>query len=299
MNMIDKKIAIISPASMCLQQDIDYAQQVLTDNFSNFHFMPSCYSKMNASGRADEIIDLLNDLSVDVIWTMRGGEGSADCLPYLATKIKEINPDSNKAFIGFSDITSLLLFFSQQNNFKINAIHGPTVTQYCYQEFPQKSKKILESYITSTVLDYKINLTPLNAPATEISKTEVEITGGNLTLVCLSIGDINQINANNKIVILEEVGEKPYAIRRSLNYLKRINIFENCKAIIFGSLSEHFRKKENEYEKQIQEELQIFADNITKPILKTNMIGHGINNICYQYRKNAKLHLGKNCFIKF
>jgi muramoyltetrapeptide carboxypeptidase len=297
--MINKKIAIICPASMCLPKEIAYATEALKAKFSNFHFMPSCFRKINAAERADEIISLLNDLSIDVIWAMRGGEGCADCLPYLTKQINNISPKTNKTFIGFSDITALLLFFSQQNSFKINTIHGPTVTQYCYEDFPPESKKILESYITGTRINYKISLTPLNTYATKITSAEAALTGGNLTLICFSIGDINQINTMNKIIILEEVGEEPYAIRRSLNYLKRINIFENCKAIICGSLSEHFRKKDNKHEQQIQKELQLFADNISKPILKTNMIGHGINNICYPYEKNVRLNLGNNCSIQF
>lgn len=68
-------------------------------------------------------------------------------------------------------------------------------------------------------------------------KVEGEIIGGNLSMIVNSLATPTEINTDNKILFLEEVGENLYAIDRMLWQLYRAGKFKNLKGIVVGSFS--------------------------------------------------------------
>ena len=64
--------------------------------------------------RADDLLALFADPEVDVVQSLQGGFGSSEMLPHLDFDLLAANP---KAFIGYSDITSLHVPIRQRAGF--------------------------------------------------------------------------------------------------------------------------------------------------------------------------------------
>src|SRR3954466_10547806 len=104
------RIGIVSPASPPLDpKTIDRSVAVL----ESFGFKVKLASNIRKrSGflagsdreRAGDLIRMFQDKTINAIFCMRGGYGSARILPFLDYDIIRANP---KIFVGYSDITSL------------------------------------------------------------------------------------------------------------------------------------------------------------------------------------------------
>ena len=113
-------------------------------------------------------------------------------------------------------------------------------------------------------------LRPLNPTAVSYTTHSGPLTGGNLTLLANSLGTGWQLDARGKILVIEDVGIRGYAIDRDLNHLKQAGAFNGVKAIIFGS----FEGGDSFCEKAIE----TFAKETEVPVFSCNWFGHGPKN---------------------
>lgn len=218
---------------------------------------------------------LYDDSKDTVVWSLRGGYGSAR----IIDKLKKLpKPKHKKLVIGYSDITALHLFLSQ--HWQWQTIHGSGLLEILN---PGKDPKNFEKI--ADIVDKRINtaeinqLKPLNDQALKSKKITGRLTGGNLSLIQTSIGTSWQIKAANKILFLEDVGEKGYKIDRALHHLKQRGLLKNVKAIVFGE----FADSRDSY---VNLALERFAAEINIPVFKSNQFGHGRKNYPLVY--NAK-----------
>ena len=292
-------IHITAPASATSSNELDVSIEYLKNRGYNPIIAKSCHTKLNSEQKAYELLELLQNNEVHTIWTLRGGSGSAELLPYIEQNKKTLKQINNKKFIGFSDITALLLYFAQ--NYNIEAIHGPGVTQYTHDNFSADAREILDNIIRNNNADYQVPLVSLNKTAKDIKHIDFEITGGNATLINLSIANINELISKNKIILLEEVSEEPYSIRRNLHYLKQVGIFDSAKGLIFGEYNSNirYREKNTAQANNIRYELQEFAANLKIPTWQTDSIGHGQKNFSFSYKSTYKIKQHNNQYILY
>ena len=92
-------------------------------------------------------------------------------------------------------------------------------------------KKLLESGSYNYVLD---STSAHNIPG----QARGILTGGNLALVCDSLGTSNEIETDNRVLFLEDIGEDIYQIDRMLNQLKRAGKLDNIKGLIMGQFTD-------------------------------------------------------------
>ena len=215
----------------------------------------------------------------NIIWCYRGGSGCAELLPLLEN-LKP--PLQSKLFLGFSDITALHIFLNQYWHWP--TFHGPNARQIIDPDYNLKDLNTLSclSYLSQNNNFINIKLLPLNSAANKtkninninkINNINPVLTGGNLSVICHSLGTPYQIQAENKILILEDINEPAYKIKRMLTQLEQAHIFKDITALILGD----FINKNNNY---IQQTLLTFAHKKNFPIYQTNEIGHGkINKI--------------------
>ena len=230
---------------------------------------------------------LCKSLTRPITWCLRGGYGSTKLLPKLAKKKKL----ATQHFIGFSDITALLIFLNQEWGWK--TIHG------CHFAAPVKQDKyniknfelvrdLLKGKIKTITFD---DLKQLN----QIRFTKpikATVTGGNLAIIEALIGTPWQLETAGKILILEDVDERGYSVDRSLNHLKQAGILNKVKAVIFG---EFIGGKEPDGRDHTNYALEEFAKEATFPVFKTRLIGHGYNN--YPFIIGGKGELTKSKFV--
>lgn len=216
-----------------------------------------------------------------VVWTLRGGYGSAR----LIRKLEQIQkPEHERIFIGYSDITALHLFLSQKWQWK--PIHGAALSELVGEKDPDNFKRIadiLSRKVSTIELD---DLKPLNKLAAKSKKISGLLTGGNMTLVQTSIGTPWQIDAQNKILFLEDHKEQGYKIDRALYHLKEAGILNGVKAIVFGNFETGVKDEEKE---EIDFALDRFAHEIQIPVFKSAQFGHGKVNRPLIYHANSEI----------
>jgi muramoyltetrapeptide carboxypeptidase len=224
--------------------------------------------------RFEDLKNALYSEDSEAIWCYRGGSGCSELLPLLD---KLSPPPISKLFLGFSDITSLLVYFTQQWGW--TTFHGPGAKQIINDVIDA------ESLIKVQQL-FKGELSPL-PPLISLNKFQDKISGeligGNLSVIIHSLGTPYQIKTEHKILLLEDINESTYKIRRMLTHLTQANIFKNIKALIFGE----FIHPEIDL---INQELQEFANKQSFPVYKTNFIGHGKTNYWVPFGERISLN---------
>lgn len=241
----DSILGIIAPSSREKREIIDKKINIFTSLgykiklgkhiYDNFYFLAG-----SDYDRANDITDMFLDNDVDGIICLRGGYGSINTIPYINPDIILHHP---KFFCGFSDITMLLNYFSSLG---LITFHGPMINSNF------NDSKTYKSFVDISSCNYKnytYNLSNLDyIRYINISSFTGKIVGGNLSVICSSIGTPYEINTDNSIIILEEINEYPYAIHRMLTQLISAHFFNKCNGIIIGYLSntpDYYKKIEN------------------------------------------------------
>jgi muramoyltetrapeptide carboxypeptidase len=186
--------------------------------------------------RATDILDFFEDDDVKAIFAIRGGYGSGRLLRYLDYEIIEKNP---KILLGYSDITSLLIAVHQKTG--LVTFHGPVAIS-TFTEYTQKYfyKTLTDTNSVGEIEDapYDENLQQTNRVWTvNGGKGRGKLIGGNLTLICMSLGTPYEIDTNDRILFIEEVGEEPYDMDRMLTHLYNAGKLENCNGIVFDRMA--------------------------------------------------------------
>ncbi len=202
------------------------------------------------------------------IWCLRGGYGLTRIIDRLDPKNP---PKKNKLLIGFSDITALHIFLNSKWQFA--SLHGPMVENGASGNIDQEARENLRKIIFKTTSKIKYdNLLPLNKAAKIETSVYTEVTGGNLCLVSNSLGTKWEIKTTNKILFLEEIGERGYKIDRMLQQMKQAGIFKKATAVIFGDILNSADKDGKDY---ADFTINDFANSLDIPVLKIPNIGHG------------------------
>ncbi len=179
--------------------------------------------------RAEALMRAFDDDGADGVWCIRGGYGCLRILPLIRWDVISANP---KAFIGYSDITTLHIAINQRCG--LGTFHGPMPGNIPETAWARQS---LMQALAGTP---EKRLNPTETPALDVlcaGVGEGEITGGNLSLVTASLGTPDEIDTRGKLLFLEDVGEKVYALDRYLYELKLAGKFRDCAGVILGQFT--------------------------------------------------------------
>ncbi len=217
-----------------------------------------------------------------MIWSLRGGYGSMRLIPHM---MKWKKPKAPKLFMGFSDVTALHIFFGQHWGWP--TIHGRNVSSMS-PEKKSKDRKDVASLLLGKKenLEYK-NLKPMNELAKKAGTIKGEVSGGNLKLLQTSIKTSWELNARGKILFMEDVGERGYAVDRMLEQLWQAGIsHKGPRALVLGDFSEGTEKDGRDLTAVA---LQRFADRAPYPVFKGMKCGHGDINFSLPLGTKAEL----------
>lgn len=264
----DKKIEVVAPGSDCSREFL----KSLPVKFKGYY--------ENDKKRAESVKNALLNSENEVVWALRGGFGTANVVEILYEDqefIKSIKKrKSYPIVIGYSDITALHLFLSQEFGWK--TIHGPV-----FKEIKEKQGSFkATNEILNGVKEIKfVGLEPINDLARNSEVITGKLTGGNLSIIQTSIGTSWQIDAKDKILFLEDCHEKPYQIARVLNHLKAAGILDGVKAIIIGNLCDSSN--------YMSDTIKDFAQTVAIPIYSLDVFGHGVYNYPMVYNGDATI----------
>ncbi len=184
--------------------------------------------------RASDVNEMFKRTDVDGIVCARGGWGCSRILPLLDYDMIKNNP---KVLIGYSDVTALLYGIFKETG--LVCFHGPvgisTFNEYSVDYFrwvlmePQETLTLYNPHY-----DKNKNGEEYFPFTIRSGKSSGQLVGGNLSIVVSLIGTQYDIDSENKIVFLEEVGEQPYRVDRMLTQMIEAGKFKNAKGIMLG-----------------------------------------------------------------
>lgn len=285
-------IGIVAPASIESDINIEKGIAKLTSLGYKIKKGKHIYDKWGYlagkdNDRAEDIMNMFSDKDVKMILCIRGGYGAMRILPYLDfSKIRK-NP---KLFMGYSDITILLNTLYEREG--LITFHGPMLNS----DFNMKET---EECFLNTVMKgnkkYSVK-NPNNMPMTSNMDKSVEgiIVGGNLSLICSTLGTPFEINTKNKLLFLEDVDESPYKIDRMLTQLLLAKKLQQCKGFILGQFTNcHGEQKENHF--TLKEVIENRLLSLNKPTLMNLMCGHDNPKLTIPIGAKAKLNCKNTC----
>jgi len=264
----DKKIGIVALAGPMKREDLLAGEATLKGMGFDVLIAPSCFEQdrylagHSDMDRAIDLMMLFADDEVDAILNMRGGYGSNRVVPYL----KGFNFASYpKPFIGYSDVTYMHIYLNQIHG--LITYHGPMLKDLTTGDALTVSSLMEVGLGGEGVLMEQVSYFNQDLPA--VSGVTV---GGNLSIVCSTLGTEVEIDTQGKVLFLEEVNEDPYQIDRLLMQLLFAGKLDQCVGIMLGD----FRGRNP---REIFETIRNILAPLGKPIAYGIPAGHTIPNV--------------------
>lgn len=223
--------------------------------------------------RASILNRLFSDPMVDAVICARGGFGALRLLSMIDYDLIEKNP---KIFLGFSDITALLLTIRAKSSVRV--MHGPVLTSLA--ESCEDTLNSLYQHLTGNAPDV---LCIDQGTILRAGTVKGDLIGGNLTTISHMAGTPFQPNFSHSIFFLEEIAEEPYRIDRMLTQLKMAGMLEGVKGVVAGDFincgSIHM----------IYDILLEIFDDENVPIMAGLGAGHGKTNFVLPFSSEVEL----------
>lgn len=231
---------------------------------------PICFERKgyftgSDADRARALENMFQDPEVDAIMCFKGGWGSSRFLDMLDYDVIRNHP---KMFVGFSDITSVHLALEKKCS--MSTIHGPMGTT------SQLQGKALKSflYALSGKGGYEVVNTDGSEPEVlKHGQAEAELVGGNLSLLCASLGTPFELDCRGKILFIEEVHEFSYAVDRYMTHLSNAGKFRDCCGLVLGAFTQCEQETPG-YGYTLRDIFMEAADKVQGPVIGGLQAGH-------------------------
>jgi muramoyltetrapeptide carboxypeptidase len=229
------RIAIVAPASPFAREAFDAGLAELRHlGFEPVHteavFARDMYVAGSADLRARDLLNAWTDPSVAAVIAARGGYGSVQLLPLLNRDGFRQRP---KAFIGYSDNTSLLTWLMQECG--LVTFHGPMIegrfargaAGYDRDSF---TRCLCQPHPLGEIVHPHLEV--LNS-----GEAAGDLVGGTLTQLVGSLGTPFAFNPPaGSVLFVDEVSERPYRLDRMLMQLRLSSVLGRVSAIVFNDL---------------------------------------------------------------
>ncbi len=248
------------------------------------------YKSRSVEVRIDELNWAFSDKETSAVWCLRGGYGSGQILDKIDYELIKKNP---KVFIGYSDITAMHLAIHQLTG--LVTFHGP-ITLSAFTNYTESNfRKVIfqntpiGNLSNPTAVSGVRNAYPIRTIVS--GKAEGKLVGGNLSLITSLLGTDYEIDAKDRILFIEDVGEEPFRIDRMLNQLRLANKFEECSGIVFGRCNDCvYRNAPNStWDTSLGEVLDLYFGKLKKPVFYGLMIGHTSDQLTLPYGIKATM----------
>jgi len=163
-------------------------------------------------------------LGEDALWMSRGGYGCIRTLQMAATLAGGLFSRRPTPLWGFSDGTALLAAWDRAG---WPAWHAPPISQL--PRLDQASRERVQRAWTTG------DVPPFTGLTGHVSGTvTAPIGGGNLAVLASLVGTPWQADLRDRVVLLEDVGEAPYAVDRLLTQMILADAFDGALAFVIG-----------------------------------------------------------------
>lgn len=263
-------IGVIAPSNYIKEDDLEYinASIALMEasgfkvKFGKCVFENTLKYGTDPRKRAEDINRIFADEEVKAIMCVKGGEDSNSTLDYIDFDIIKNNP---KIICGFSDNTSILNVINDRTG--LVTFHGPTFKSLTSWETEYAYKQFMKMFVSG---EMNIGEKDDKYEVIKEGQAEGELIGGNLSLFSKLICGKYQVNIENKILFLEELGYEasPEAVNSNIYYLKQNGVFDKIAGLWIGN----YEHTSNITLEEIIE--NALGEEVKCPIIKSNNFGH-------------------------
>ncbi|NND04985.1 MAG: LD-carboxypeptidase [Saprospiraceae bacterium] len=233
-------VGLVAPGSPVpkekIQQALETVQRLNLNPILGAHANKALgYIAGTDSERTADLHTMFKRPDIDAIWCLRGGYGCTRLLPLLDYDLIRRNP---KLLIGYSDVTALHMALLEKS--QLVSIHGPVATSKPTDYTLSILKKIIFNTDPVTIRNASKNRALAHTkpyfksyqifPGT----AEGPLVGGNLSLMAALAGTPWSPIYKDKLVFIEDIGEKPYRIDRMLVQLFQATDLHQAAGIILG-----------------------------------------------------------------
>jgi muramoyltetrapeptide carboxypeptidase len=217
------KIGVVSPASSTARKsDILRATEML----EKFGYQVAVGKYVNkqrgiVSATEEERVADLHEMfsrdDINAIFVTQGGYGCIQLLDKIDYDLIRKNP---KIFIGFSDITAILLAIYKYS--ELVTFHGPGMVRFNDEELSVYTYRLMMAALSNNT---PIGTIPYADPTKwlytlEGGACEGVLVGGNLTLICTSLGTPYELDTAGKILFIEDIDIEPWTFDHMLCHLR-------------------------------------------------------------------------------
>jgi muramoyltetrapeptide carboxypeptidase len=188
------------------------------DIFARWHYLAG-----DDIQRLHQVQAAIAEPDVGAIWTARGGYGASRLLPALDPKAVT---RAGKWLVGFSDTTALHCLWARAG---VASVHGANVTTLSSWSPPARDALFAALFSGEPL--------PLCGQGIAGSgRGRGRLRGGNLAVLTSLAGTGHLPDFAGAVLLLEEVGERPYRVDRMLTQLRQAGVLEALAAVVVGQL---------------------------------------------------------------
>ncbi len=175
--------------------------------------------------RLRELRTALADPDAKAIWAARGGYGATRLLPQLSEAEVRL---ANKWWVGFSDASAVHALWFRAG---VASVHGANVTTL--PAWSDAARTELFGLVRGA------HAQSFSGEVQRVGPRVVgPVVGGNLTVLAAMAGTGTLPANRGAIVFLEDVGERPYRLDRSVTQLVQAGFFAGAVGVVLGQLTE-------------------------------------------------------------
>ena len=227
--------------------------------------------------RLSDLIEALNDPTVDIILCSRGGYG--------LQRIIDRVPAITKPIIGFSDITALHQLSAISNQFSVHGIMCKHIAA-----LPEDSDPIvsLRKLLAGEALEYRWAAHPLNNPGHACAP----VVGGNLSVLYglqATPWGLQQsaFRIQFPILLIEDIGERHYHIDRMMRNLRMSGVLAHLSGLVVGQFSDC--EDDPLMQQSVYETIKEVVADYDYPVLFNAPIGHVAHNLPLWLNRHATI----------
>jgi muramoyltetrapeptide carboxypeptidase len=260
------RVAVIAPASAFDRASFESGLACIGARY-DVHYQAALFERHrylagSDARRLQELADALLDPAVKGVFCARGGYGATRLLPRLAA----LASHARKPLVGFSDITALHMWLQSLGTI---SIHGPVLTQIGL--LPEETRQRLFHLLESPAPAPPLHATDTYVPGV----VEGPLLGGNLSVVTRLLGTPYLPSLEGAILLLEDLGERPYRLDRMWTHLELAGVLRQVRGIALGSFT---NCEERDADYRAADVLRELAQASGLPCAAGFPVGHGAMN---------------------
>ena len=239
-------LGIVAPASNLKRGDLEAGCEGLRRAgycplYSDTILDRDLYFAGSVERRARELQEMFERDDVEAIICARGGYGANYLLEALDFEKIKTHP---KIFVGYSDVTTLLTYFSDRAG--LVTFHGPMVAKDWLHEDGVDLASWQAALAGTSPWEPHLDAGS-GARGLVDGTAEGILYAGCLSMLAASLGTPYEIQTAGTILFLEDVAAKPFQIDRMLMQLKLAGKLDEVRGIIFGEMLDCRQTANQEY----------------------------------------------------